>query len=156
MGRPDEVMYSLTILFLLSHNGYHSELKGDRSMVAYKVETRLERDGEVTLNSLPFQAGERVEITVLSIPDPPVREKSEPVAENRTPQMLREEYKALIHKKLHRTLSEKDAARLEAVRAEINQLDLQSESWMHWEQRASEVDREIADLRRELEALPDA
>ena len=79
-----------------------------------------------------------------------------PSAGDRYPQALRDEYEALLHKKLHRTMTAEETARLEVVRAEINWLDRQSESWSAWEQRAVEVDREIADLRRELQALPDA
>jgi hypothetical protein len=85
-----------------------------------------------------------------------VRSRTAAVAGDRYPRALRDEYEALIHKKLHRTMTAEEAARLEAVRAEINQRDRQSESWSAWEQHAAEVDREISDLRRELEALPDA
>jgi hypothetical protein len=125
-------------------------------MVAYKIETTLQQDGEVTLNSLPFLAGERVEITVLPLSSPPVNEQTAPATENRYPQPLREEYESLIHKKLHRTITAEEAARLEAVRAEINRIDRQSESWSQWERRAAKLDRELAELRQELESLPDA
>ena len=37
-------------------------------MGAYKIETVLETDGSLILNSLPFHAGERVEVTVTPSP----------------------------------------------------------------------------------------
>ena len=79
-----------------------------------------------------------------------------PVVEGRYPSSLREEYAALIHKTLHRTITPAEANRLEAVRAEINRIDSQSESWQAWEQRAAAMDAELAALKRQLEALPEA
>src|SRR5882724_11117380 len=67
------------------------------------------------------------------------QDKSTPVAGERYPQTLRDEYKALIHKKLHRSMTAEEAVRLETVRAEINRMDRQSESWTAQEQRAAEV-----------------
>lgn len=32
----------------------------------YRVETRVERDGTLTITGLPFQAGDRVEVTIRS------------------------------------------------------------------------------------------
>ena len=72
------------------------------------------------------------------------------------PKALQDEYKALIQKKLRRLMTTEDEERLEAIRAEINLRDRQSPSWAAWEQRAAKIDGEIADLRRELETLPDA
>lgn len=37
-------------------------------MSDYRVETRVERDGTLTIKGLPFQAGDRVEVTVRSRP----------------------------------------------------------------------------------------
>lgn len=78
------------------------------------------------------------------------------VVEGRYPPSLREEYADLIHKTLHRTITPAEANRLEAVRAEINRIDSQSASWKAWEQRAVEMDVELAALKRQLEALPEA
>lgn len=56
-------------------------------MAAYKIATRLEEDGRLRLSSLPFQAGDEVEVTILrrqsrppkaDAPDP-LREKLPPV-----------------------------------------------------------------------------
>jgi hypothetical protein len=85
-----------------------------------------------------------------------VRSATAPLAANRYPQTLREEYETLIHKKLRRAMTPEEAVRLEAVRVEINRLDRQSGSWSAWERRAAGVEREVAALRQELEALPDA
>ena len=35
-------------------------------MAAYKIATRVEEDGEIHLSSVPFQAGEEVEVIILS------------------------------------------------------------------------------------------
>jgi hypothetical protein len=76
--------------------------------------------------------------------------------EERYPKALQDEYEALIRKKLHRIMTPEEELRLETVRAEINRRDRQSDSWSACEQRATEIDSEITDMRRELEALPDA
>lgn len=38
--------------------------------VAHRIEAVLTEDGKLTLNQLPFRAGETVEIIVLSVPTP--------------------------------------------------------------------------------------
>ena len=128
------------------------------------------QNGKVELLELPQGvARAKVMVTFLAEtnvrPKKPVRkagasggqEKGTPVkGERRYPQALRDEYAALIHKKLQRTLTMEETSRLEAVRAEINRRDLQSESWSMQERDAAEIDGEIADLQKELEALPDA
>lgn len=72
------------------------------------------------------------------------------------PPSLREEYKALIQKKLHRSLTAQEAVRLEAVREEMNQRDRQAASWTAWESRSQAVEQQLVSLRQTLEALPDA
>jgi hypothetical protein len=72
------------------------------------------------------------------------------------PLPLREEYKVLIHKKLHRMLTQEEAARLEAVRDDINRIDRQAESWANWDSRAQTVEQQLTSIRRELESLPDS
>ena len=39
-------------------------------MVAHRVETRLQQDGKLTLDNLPFHAGEAVEIIILAAQQP--------------------------------------------------------------------------------------
>jgi predicted transcriptional regulator len=72
------------------------------------------------------------------------------------PQTVRDEYQTLIAKKLHRTITPTESARLETVRDQINQIDRQSTSWSEWERRAQSVEQKLTDLRQQLEALPDA
>ncbi len=40
-------------------------------MKDYSVETKIERDGSLTIKGLPFRAGERVQVTVRSQQAPP-------------------------------------------------------------------------------------
>jgi hypothetical protein len=40
-------------------------------MKDYKVETKIERDGSLTIRGLPFRAGERVQVIVRSQQAPP-------------------------------------------------------------------------------------
>ena len=91
-------------------------------------------------------------------PNPRVRTKNltAPRLATRYPHALQEEYKALIQKKLHRTLTEEEAACLETVRAEINLRDRQSEAWTAWESRAQEIEAKLIALQQELESYPDA
>jgi DNA-directed RNA polymerase specialized sigma24 family protein len=74
----------------------------------------------------------------------------------RYPEALRNEYRSLVQKKLQKTLSEDEAARLDEVRAEINRRDSEHPSWIAYERRSEEVDREVNALRAELEGFPDA
>jgi hypothetical protein len=85
-----------------------------------------------------------------------VRDVVVPVMPDPYPQALRDEYKALIQQKLRRLLTEEGAARLDAVRDEINRLDRQTETWSAAENGYHAVEQELAQVRRELEALPDA
>ena len=72
------------------------------------------------------------------------------------PSALREEYKALIHKKMRRIITPSEAVRLDIVREQINRIDAISPVAEAWEHRANKTDQEIEALRRELESLPDA
>ena len=40
-------------------------------MSAYKAEAVVEKDGSLTLHSVPFRAGERVEVLVVALPIAP-------------------------------------------------------------------------------------
>ena len=48
-------------------------------MQAYKTETTVEPDGTVTVSSLPFKAGERVEVIVLPVSRPVTPDKKYPL-----------------------------------------------------------------------------
>jgi hypothetical protein len=126
-------------------------------------------NGKVELTEIPAGV-QRANVRATFLPDAP-KKRAKPrrktnaadiqaveatTTEGRYPQSLRDEYQALIYKKLHRTMAAEDTVRLGAVRAEINQCDRQSDNWAALEQKADEVDREIAELRQKLQALPDA
>lgn len=74
----------------------------------------------------------------------------------RHPAELQQEYQMLILKKLHRNLTEAEAARLGMVREEINRRDRRSATGSLREKRAREVEQKLSALRQELDALPDA
>ena len=72
------------------------------------------------------------------------------------PCALEAEYDALIDKKLDRTLTQEEAERLEDVRkviAEIDRLTLKDDIRLR---QLNKIEAELAQLRAELEALPDA
>jgi hypothetical protein len=48
-------------------------------MQAYKTETTVAPDGTVTVNSLPFRAGERVEVIVLPLARPAASDTKYPL-----------------------------------------------------------------------------
>jgi hypothetical protein len=126
-------------------------------------------NGKVELAESP-EGVERANVMVTFLPDvnagriksvrkdrnSPVQGEAALMEGERYPKALQDEYEALIRKKLHRIMTPEEEVRLENVRTEINRRDRQSHSWSVWEQRAAEIDGDIADLRRELEALPDA
>jgi hypothetical protein len=70
------------------------------------------------------------------------------------PAELRAEYRRLVDRRLRSGLSPDEERELEAVRARINALDRVGAAWRERESAAGTVDRELADLRREIEALP--
>jgi hypothetical protein len=39
-------------------------------METYRIETTLTKDGALTLTGMPFSAGERVQVIVLTVPEP--------------------------------------------------------------------------------------
>jgi hypothetical protein len=47
-------------------SGCHASVAGNEHMQAYRIETTVERDGELALRRLPIKAGERVEVIVLT------------------------------------------------------------------------------------------
>ncbi|MES2463587.1 MAG: hypothetical protein V4671_23685 [Armatimonadota bacterium] len=70
------------------------------------------------------------------------------------PLELRAAYNRLIDQKLSTGLSPEEEAELADVRGQINTWDRQKSTWNKGEQSAYAVDRALADLRREIEALP--
>jgi hypothetical protein len=100
---------------------------------------------EVTDPELP--EGSRVELIILFPADP-----SAPPG--RYPAALEAEYNALIQKKFARTLTEEEALRLQAVRDEMSAIDRNSPDMR--ELQAQKLRQELAQIRTELDALPDA
>lgn len=49
------------------------------SLQAHRIETTLTQDGTLTLNHLPFQAGEQVEVIVLPHALPPPAQAAQPL-----------------------------------------------------------------------------
>lgn len=85
----------------------------------------------------------------------PATELHSRVIEDRYSKELRETYQSLIDRKLESGLTPEEEIELAETRAEINRIDQASPQWQVYEQAASVIDRELADLRREIEALPE-
>ena len=100
---------------------------------------------EVTDPALP--EGSRVELIILLPP-----ETSEP--SGRYPAALEAEYNALLHKKFARTLTEEEALRLQVVRDEMSAIDRDYPDIGTLQ--AQKLSEELAQIRTELDALPDA
>lgn len=107
--------------------------------------------------------GKRIEITAPELPESgtvelviylPATEGETAAASGRYPAALNAEYNALIDKKLARTLTVAEAARLEEVRAEIAAIDKQTPDIR--EIQMAKLRAELAKIRAEIEALPDA
>ena len=104
--------------------------------------------------------GHRIEITApeltegicveLFVTEPPV----EPLG--RYPAALEAEYQALIDKELHRTLTEDEARRLQEVCNVIADIDSQTLTNDIRMQRLEEMEAKLADIRAQIDALPDA
>ena len=72
------------------------------------------------------------------------------------PNPLMREYQALTDIKLRRTITATEAARLEEVRNHIAVIDAQETRPDAWDNQAETLRQELARLRDEVEALPDA
>lgn len=105
------------------------------------------------------QPGHRIEITAPELPEGShvdviiTQESAEPY--RRYPSTLELEYDALIEKELHGALTEAEALRLQKVChifAEIDELTLQGDIRT---QRLDQIEAQLADIRAEIERLPD-
>ncbi len=72
------------------------------------------------------------------------------------PAELLAEYDVLVDKKLRRTITLKELTRLQELRYQINAIDRQRPGQDVWDIQAQKLRDEIAQLRSEVEALPDA
>jgi hypothetical protein len=85
-----------------------------------------------------------------------VAEKDHKIAEqiDYYPVELRANYQKLIRKKLDIGLTEKEENTLEDIRAQINAIDRTTPMQQHREKAMAVIEKEIADLRREIESFP--
>ncbi len=74
----------------------------------------------------------------------------------RYPATLMQEYHALTDEKLRRTLTAAEAVRLQEIRNEIADIDRQRPKPDTWDIQAQKLRAELAQLRAEVDALPDA
>jgi hypothetical protein len=75
---------------------------------------------------------------------------------DRYPVPLMREYHALVDKKLHRTITSVERTRLQEVRNQIAAIDGQRPIPDIWDIQAQKLRQELAEIRAEVEALPDA
>lgn len=85
----------------------------------------------------------------------PVIQQSAPNA-GAYPPPLMGEYDRLTDKKLHRTITPDERTRLQEVRNQIAAIDEQRSRPDTWDFQAQKLRQELALLRAEVEALPDA
>lgn len=71
------------------------------------------------------------------------------------PAPLLAEYHALVDKKMRRTITELEAARLQEIREKIDEIDRQRPRPDIWDIQHQKLRDELAQLRAEIEALPD-
>lgn len=77
-------------------------------------------------------------------------------AGNYYPATLMAEYRTLVKKKLDRTLTREEADRFQAIQEQIVALDNQRPRPDTWDSQAQILREELAQIRAEVEALPDA
>jgi hypothetical protein len=111
---------------------------------------------EITAPELPERG--TVEL-VIFLPDMaetvPQETPNASAAHNRYPEALNDEYNALIQTQWQRALTAQEAARLEELKAEMNALDAASYPDSIWERPLTRIREQLAEIRREVEALPD-
>jgi hypothetical protein len=116
--------------------------------------------------------GKRIEITAPELPErgtvelviflPDMADKAPQetpdasAAHNRYPDALNDEYNALIQTQWQRALTAQEATRLEELKAQINAYDGAADSDSVWERSLTRIREQLAEIRREVEALPDA
>ena len=122
--------------------------RGDSSMLTeLKIQTTVLPGHRIEVITPELPEGACVELMVTDLSEQTMR---------RYPSRLEAEYDVLIVKKLNRTLTEAEACRLQDIRnviAEIDRLTLTDDIRV---QRLDQIEAELAQLRAEIEALPDA
>ena len=104
--------------------------------------------------------GHRIEVTAPELPEGACVDLfvTDPSIEpfRRYPSALEVEYDALIDKELHCTLTQAEALRLQDICTVIAEIDRLTRSDDVRSRRLEQVEAELAQLRTEIEALPDA
>jgi hypothetical protein len=112
---------------------------------------------EVATPDIP--EGANVELIVYRLPD---TEPSLPEQEGKIPAVgldavaLNTEYEVLVQTQWQRNLTEKEQARLGAIKAEMNALDEASDARLFLDRQIANIHRQLAAIRQEVESLPDA
>ena len=68
---------------------------------------------------------------------------------------LRQEYQELIGRDLQRVLTPDEEQRFDSVCAELNAIEMQSDTAQHWQRQADAIDRQFEVLKLVISALPE-
>jgi hypothetical protein len=113
-----------------------------------------------------IQPGRRIEITspelpeegavdlLIYLPESPQHDARETVP--RYPAQLNAEYSELVQAQWTRELTPDEAARLHAIKEQMNALDAKSETHISSNKALESIWRQLVAIREELEALPGA
>jgi hypothetical protein len=107
----------------------------------------------------PILPGKRIEITAPELPESGTVELHiflPETPQSRYPEALNIEYNTLIQTEWQRLLTAEEEARLAEIRAEINAIDAASGEDETWKQGIKQIHEQLAAIRREVEALPNA
>jgi hypothetical protein len=108
----------------------------------------------------PILPGKRIEVTDPELPESGIVELhiylSNTESHSRYPDALNTEYNTLIQAEWQRGLTAEEEARLAEIRAEINTIDAASGADETWKRGIQQIHEQLAAIRREIEALPDA
>ncbi|HLK57328.1 MAG TPA: hypothetical protein VKU00_12235 [Chthonomonadaceae bacterium] len=110
--------------------------------------------------------GKRIEISAPELPEngtvdlviylPDKTGSGEPTSDKRYPELLNAEYNMLVQAQWQRALTPEEKTRLEEIRAQINAIDAASGADALWQRQMAQIREQLAEIRREVEALPDA
>lgn len=122
---------------------------------ALKLQTTVLPGHRIEVSTPDLPEGLSVELIIYRLP----KTESSSVADvpiRPYPEALNAEYEALIQMQWERALTENEQARLEAIKAEIDALDAGSDTHQIWEKQIAQIHQQLAAIRQEVEALPDA
>ena len=128
-----------------------------RSQYLTVVNKVLSDSRKTTLRLEDTQYLIRLVTAVPPIPSPAIPAKHPSAPDNRSyPSPLMGEYNTLIDKKLRRTITTAERKRLQEVRNQIAAIDAERHRPDIWEVQSQKLRQELAELRAEVESLPDA